>query len=535
MGGGDYLSLQAMLVRTEMYRKWLLTQQHLSPAPPPLLLCWIGPVPTLFPLSPDIVSLFMASSRHTKKGMLYKCLQPWLGDGLLLSSGDKWTVRRKQLTPAFHHSATLHHSIPVFQRRAEQLRLVLLSHADSSAPPMEQVRKLVAMRHPEGAELGPRGDPLVRSRWRVALTGAANYLGFPSIKFVARRSVRAVHNVPGALDVFPLIKACTLDIICDTAMGVSIDALMSNSSSLEGKRYAMHVQEMGKLTWDWMLRPYLYSMRLFHALSRPGRRHKQCLAALHGFTRSVIAQRKAERQSSSASARSGSFLDILLQMQADGSVAITDAEVQEEVDTFMFEGHDTTAVSLGWTLYCLGRNLELQLQLQRELDTVMGRRTVPEYEDLEHMPFLQACISESLRLYPPVPMFSRTTTEAMTLGGVSVPRGMDVSISPWLLHRDSTVWPQPDDFLPERWLGDDGCAHKVHHFSYMPFAQGPRNCIGRMFALNEEKMLVATVVKQFTIAALHNLDEVQPSPEIILRPKSGVWLKLWSREPQAEA
>jgi hypothetical protein len=163
--------------------------------------------------------------------MLYKCLQPWLGDGLLLSSGDKWTLRRKQLTPAFHHSSTLNNSIPLFQHRAEELRQLLLSHADARAPPLDEVRKLVAMRHPEGRELGPRGDKLVGSRWRVALTGLANYLGFPSIKFVVRRSVRAVpppsriqsrnrisvlnlfvvqvHNVPGALDVFPLIKACT--------------------------------------------------------------------------------------------------------------------------------------------------------------------------------------------------------------------------------------------------------------------------------------------------------------------------------------
>jgi cytochrome P450 len=221
-------------------------------------------------------------------------------------------------------------------------------------------------------------------------------------------------------------------------------------------------------------------------------------------------------------------------MQADGSVCITDAEIQEEVDTFMFEGHDTTGVSLGWTLYCLGRNIDSQLQLQEELDRVMGQRAVPEHDDLDKMPYLQACISESLRLYPPVPMFSRSTTEPMTLAGVTIPRGMDVSISPWLLHRDSSVWPQPDEFLPERWLGDGG-AHKVHHFSYMPFAQGPRNCIGKMFALNEEKILVATVAKQFTIAALHNLDEVQPSPEIILRPKSGVWVKLWRRQPLAHA
>jgi cytochrome P450 family 4 subfamily V len=217
-------------------------------------------------------------------------------------------------------------------------------------------------------------------------------------------------------------------------------------------------------------------------------------------------------------------------MQADGSAAITDAEVQEEVDTFMFEGHDTTAVSLAWTLYCLGRSVHSQLQLQRELDAVMGRRTVPEPDDIERMPYLHACISESLRLYPPVPMFSRTTTEPMSVGNVSIPSGMDVSISPWLLHRDAAVWPQPDEFVPERWLGDDGCGRKVHHFSYMPFAQGPRNCIGRMFALNEEKVLLATIVKQFTIAALHNLDEVLPSPEIILRPKSGIWVKLWKRE-----
>ena len=167
-----------MLVRTELYRKWLPTQSHLTPPPLPLLLCWIGPVPTLFPLSPDIVSLFMASSRHTKKGtchvpvcarvlshdtvagMLYKCLAPWLGDGLLLSSGDKWSMRRKQLTPAFHHSATLHDSIPVFQRRADELRLLLLQHADADAPPCNKCASWCACGTPRAVSWG-----LGATRW----------------------------------------------------------------------------------------------------------------------------------------------------------------------------------------------------------------------------------------------------------------------------------------------------------------------------------------------------------------------------------
>lgn len=167
------------------------------------------------------------------------------------------------------------------------------------------------------------------------------------------------------------------------------------------------------------------------------KRHQQCIDILHGFSYRVIAERKqqiadfeAARQNrinnndepysnddDCGRKRRLAFLDLLIQASQNGTVLSND-DIREEVDTFMFEGHDTTSAAISWTLFLLGAHPDIQERVVQELDAVMGgdRRRPPTMKELQEMRYLECVIKEALRLYPSVPMIARKIKEDLAVG-----------------------------------------------------------------------------------------------------------------------
>ncbi|KAK6009893.1 hypothetical protein OSTOST_25149, partial [Ostertagia ostertagi] len=157
------------------------------------------------------------------------------------------------------------------------------------------------------------------------------------------------------------------------------------------------------------------------------------------FTRKVINERIAERGvRKSQNGEKKAFLDLLLDVQAEGNLSYED--IREEVDTFMFEGHDTTASSMGWTLWCLSCNPQLQKRLHEEMDEIFGSsdRSCTN-EDLKSMKYLEKCIKESLRLRPPVPNFTRKLEQDIEIEGVMIPKGCSIMITPAMIHANAQI------------------------------------------------------------------------------------------------
>jgi cytochrome P450 len=143
-----------------------------------------------------------------------------------------------------------------------------------------------------------------------------------------------------------------------------------------------------------------------------------------------------------------SFLDLLLECEHRGE--LDEKSIQEEVDTFMFEGHDTTSTAVTWAMHLFGCHTDIQQKVYEEIIQVCGDSTEITLEHLAQMKYLECCLKETLRLYPSVPMISRQLGAPVQIGEHKIPAGIDVLINIYLIHHDATYWPDPEVFHPER-------------------------------------------------------------------------------------
>lgn len=435
----------------------------------PLIKLWIGPVPLVVLYKAENVEVILTSSKQIDKSFLYKFLQPWLGLGLLTSTGNKWRSRRKMLTPTFHFTI-LEDFLDVMNEQANVLVGKLEKHVNH-----------------------------------------------------------------GAFNCFFHVTLCALDIICETAMGKNIGA-QSNGDS----EYVRTVYRMSDMIYRRMKMPWFW-FDLWYLLFKEGREHRRGLKCLHTFTKNVIAERvdamKAEEDGSASRGPGPSkrkrkaFLDLLLSVSDEDGNRLSQEDIQEEVDTFMFEGHDTTAAAINWSLYLLGCYPEVQRKVDKELDDVFGKSLRPvTLEDLKNLKYLDCIIKESLRIFPSVPLFARSLSEDCEVAGFKVAKGTEAVIIPYALHRDPKYFPDPEEFQPERFFPENSQGR--HPYAYVPFSAGPRNCIGQKFAVMEEKTVLACILRQFWVESTQKREELGLSGDLILRPNNGIWIKLKRRHEE---
>ncbi|GFT08347.1 cytochrome P450 4V2, partial [Nephila pilipes] len=237
------------------------------------------------------------------------------------------------------------------------------------------------------------------------------------------------------------------------------------------------------------IRPWLYSDFIFKWTAY-GKRFTANIRRAHEFSRKVIKNKKLEmevrckypdvglfpNESPSHSRKQKAFLELLLEYHLKDP-SFTEEDIREEVDTFMFAGYDTTAMSLSWTLYCLGQNHEIQLKAQEELDQIFeddNSRDVTR-EDITKMIYLECVIKETFRLYPIVPLIARECKEPFTVLGHEVPSGSLCLILISEIHHDPDYFPEPEKFVPERFFPEN--SEGRHPYAFIPFSAGPRNCI----------------------------------------------------------
>ena len=201
-----------------------------------------------------------------------------------------------------------------------------------------------------------------------------------------------------------------------------------------------------------------------------------------------IRERRARGRSASA--------DVLtLLMSADNGVGppLTDQEVHDEVMTLLFAGHETTASSaLAWALYWLHHSADAHEKLRRELET---RAVWTDAIEISRLPYLAAVCQETLRLNPPCMSALRVLKAPLTLAGYRFSPGTTLIISIYLTHRRADLYPRPDHFEPERFLG-----RKFSLYEYLPFGGGHRVCLGRSLALFEMKLVLATILSRWHLA-----------------------------------
>jgi cytochrome P450 len=205
---------------------------------------------------------------------------------------------------------------------------------------------------------------------------------------------------------------------------------------------------------------------------------------------------------------------------------LSETDLRDELVTLVIAGHETVASCLTWTAHLLAGSAQVQARVHAELDDVLGGRP-PTWADLPQLGYLRACVDEGLRLYPPAWVLTRQALAADEVGGVEVPSGTLLIISPWLLHRRATSWPEPARFDPERFLDDQAAVSRVG--AYLPFGAGPRLCIGREFALVEAVLVLATLLRDCRLVHPHGAREPRVEALVTLRPCGGLPLLLIPR------
>ena len=175
-------------------------------------------------------------------------------------------------------------------------------------------------------------------------------------------------------------------------------------------------------------------------------------------------------------------------------------ETVAEINIMMNAGSVTTAIAIANVMNQLLKHREILGKLREEVDEAMDpEEVVASYEKVRHLPYLKACLDESLRLWPPTPhgLPRKTPPEGMWIMDTYVPGDTTVSISSLVAHRDPTAFPDPERYIPERWLGEEG---KKLQSSFIAFSAGARGCIGRNISYLEQTVMLASLVHRYDFA-----------------------------------
>ncbi|GAB0097244.1 Probable cytochrome P450 4s3 [Sergentomyia squamirostris] len=419
---------------------------------------WFGKDLFLFLTTPDDVKDMLSNPNLLQKSKVYELMQPWLGEGLLTSGGAKWIKNRKLLTPAFHFNI-----LKMYQKSMEEC-----------------------------------SDILVRKLSEVA----------------DERTV----------DIETYSTLFTLDVICETAMGVRM-----NFQENDNAEYVKSTKTICEIIFSRAFSPIL-RIPFFFNMSSLRKRQDEALHVFHGQSKRVLELRRKklteDKITISDILTKGegmigtrgklSFLDLLLLTQRENN-DLTDENIREEVDTFMFAGQDTSSSVLSFVLYVLSHHPKIQEQVYQEALEFEGH-------EVECIKYLEAVIKETLRLYPSVPCFARLTTENTKIGNLIVPPGVILHTSAYALHRNPEIFTDPDTFNPERFIN----ATDIPNSAYVPFSAGPRNCIGQKFAMIEMKVTLAKVLRHYEILPVSGYKPILSS-FITLKSMNGIQVRIKKR------
>ena len=251
------------------------------------------------------------------------------------------------------------------------------------------------------------------------------------------------------------------------------------------------------------------------------------------FVDQIIIDRRQKRSSSICNGPD--LLDLLLWATDDEGQPFTNEEIKDQALTFVVAGSETTANLMVWMFYILMTHEGVLRVCREEIDRVLPDGIVPTNEHLSELVICEAVIKETLRLYPSAPLFVRHCIKEHYIGtkdSLCIPAEATVLINSYILHRRSDLWPRPLEFDYTRWLRDPktGVIPKLAHpFAYLPFAAGPRNCIGQNFALLEAKIILAMFIQRCDFSLIPG-QKIVPDVKITLKAKYGLLANIRKRQ-----
>ncbi|RYO65006.1 hypothetical protein AA0113_g5602 [Alternaria arborescens] len=317
----------------------------------------------------------------------------------------------------------------------------------------------------------------------------------------------------------------TLDIIGVAGMGKDFDAISNPNNELNetyrkifaGARGAQLIQVLLNLLPHWL------------AVNLPLERNDvigNAVETVKKVARELIRDKREKMEAGEAKGT-----DILSVAMESGG--FSDEDLVNQLMTFLAAGHETTASAMSWAVYCLCQHPEVQTRLRQEIRTELPEALEPGGQisstEIDRLPYLNAVLQETMRIFPPVPLTLRETAQDTTIQNHFIPAGTTVVICPWAINTSTHMWgPDARSFNPDRWMqpGTANTGGAESNYAITTFLHGPRSCIGRDFAKAEFACLVANLVGKFEIEFEEPGHVAEIQGGITARPKGGLNVRL---------
>ncbi|KAF2810260.1 cytochrome P450 [Mytilinidion resinicola] len=407
-------------------------------------------------------------------------LRQFLGDGLLMTEGEEHKFQRKHIMPAFsfRHIKELY---PIFWQKSFELTQAIAAeiYENPEAPASEKG-------------------------------------GVPS----------------SVVEINHWANKATMDIIGLAGLGRDIQALKNSDDELI-KNYE-EILEPTAEKGIYFVCNLLFPQRILRALPwKINERVRITSNNLKAICRQFVQEKKQRMKTQSEDQKD--ILSVLIE-----SNDFSDDSLVDQLLTFLAAGHETTSSAFTWITHLLATHPDIQNTLREEVFSNLPSPSASAVsgEDisalLESLPYLNGVCTETLRLFPTIPVSSRISIRPTTISGVPIPAGIQSIIAPWAINRSPTLWgPDSEVFRPERWIdysisppGINGSGGANSNYAFSTFIQGPRSCIGERFARAELRALVAVFVGKYEMEMANPNEVVKPAGTITLKPKNGMRLRL---------
>lgn len=338
---------------------------------------------------------------------------------------------------------------------------------------------------------------------------------FPMMRDAADALVARIHalDLTRPIDIDPLMTHVAADVIFRTLFSLPLGDADAWRIHDAFNRFQRHAQSAS------MLRFYrLPSLGFFG-------RSQRAAADIHAVFAHIVQQRLDAYRATGDSGPDDILAALMAARHPTTGAPFSISELMGQVSTIFLAGHETSASALSWALYCLAGDPGTQRAARDEVLSVAGEQTL-EAEMLRRLPMLRNIFRETLRLYPPVAFMPREVSCPTHMRDKKLEPGAMVVVSPWLVQRNPEHWPCPHAFNPSRFDDPENRA-KVRE-AWLPFGAGPRICVGAGFATQEASVVLATLLRAFSIRAVPGAAP-EPVSRLTLRPKRGVKLYLADR------
>lgn len=338
------------------------------------------------------------------------------------------------------------------------------------------------------------------------ITAQAEVIVEEAAKLVARMRAREGGD---PVDVLAEVTGLTLGVLGRTLLDADLGAFESIGHSFE------HVQDQALFEMETM-----GMVPTWLPLAKQ-RRFRRARADLDRIVNILVDERRANPREDGDDVLSR----LIVSTQQEDDPRVREARMRDELITLLLAGHETTASTIGWTLYLVDQHPEVAERLHAEAVDVLGDRT-PVAEDLHQLRYTNMVLSEAMRLYPPVWILTRQAQDEDEVGGYHVPAGANVLICPYTLHRHPDYWEEPERFDPNRF--DPDITTNRPRYAYIPFGAGPRFCVGNHLGLMEATFVVAMLARDLRLTRVPG-HKVVPEPMLSLRLGGGLPVTVASR------